>query len=215
MNIRKNIYPLTSVLILIGLLFSACSENIDDYNNEYANWQPRNEKAFRDTTNVAKHAIATAKKQYGEKWKQHCPWRFYRSYLITENSHASLEDSICVRIVEQSKKTEKPYYTDSVSINYMAQLIPTINYPNGKVCAHSGLTILPEFIFGEETSAPQGMFVKMLIPGMTTALMHMHLGDRWVIHMPAKLAYGEQGNKAIPANSNLKYDVQLVGIYRK
>ena len=50
-----------------------------------------------------------------------------------------------------------------------------------------------------------------LIPSKTqTALLKMHVGDRWLIHVPYQLAYGgSTSNASIPAFSNLVFDVAL------
>ena len=43
-----------------------------------------------------------------------------------------------------------------------------------------------------------------------TALLKMHVGDRWLIHVPYQLAYGgSTSNASIPAFSNLVFDVAL------
>ncbi|MFO7906508.1 MAG: FKBP-type peptidyl-prolyl cis-trans isomerase [Planctomycetota bacterium] len=51
-----------------------------------------------------------------------------------------------------------------------------------------------------------------VIPGWTEALQEMKVGGKWKLVVPAKLAYGEQGNRAVPPNSVLVFEVELLEI---
>lgn len=54
--------------------------------------------------------------------------------------------------------------------------------------------------------------VSGVIPGWTEALLLMKEGDKWQLAIPAKIAYGENGQGPIPANSTLLFDVELLGV---
>ena len=54
-----------------------------------------------------------------------------------------------------------------------------------------------------------------MVDGVTTALLNMNLGDRWEVYIPYQLGYKDKENGSIPACSMLKFDLYLVGIYRK
>lgn len=53
-----------------------------------------------------------------------------------------------------------------------------------------------------------------LIPGWVEALRLMRRGDRWLIHVPAELAYGEEGTPGgpIPPNADLNFEVELMDV---
>jgi len=51
-----------------------------------------------------------------------------------------------------------------------------------------------------------------VIPGWTEALLLMKEGDKWQLAIPAKIAYGENGQGPIPPNSTLLFDVELLGV---
>ncbi|OGG99720.1 MAG: hypothetical protein A2600_13930 [Candidatus Lambdaproteobacteria bacterium RIFOXYD1_FULL_56_27] len=52
-----------------------------------------------------------------------------------------------------------------------------------------------------------------VIPGWTEALGMMSVGSKWHLVIPAELAYGDRGmGGAIPPNSVLTFDVELLGI---
>jgi len=51
-----------------------------------------------------------------------------------------------------------------------------------------------------------------VIPGWTEALQLMKVGDKWQLVIPSELAYGAEGNQAIPPNSTLIFEIELLGI---
>jgi FKBP-type peptidyl-prolyl cis-trans isomerase FklB len=52
------------------------------------------------------------------------------------------------------------------------------------------------------------------IDGITTALMNMHIGDRWRVYIPQELGYRTTDNGSIPAFSTLIFDLSLMAYYR-
>jgi len=52
-----------------------------------------------------------------------------------------------------------------------------------------------------------------VIPGWQEALSLMKPGDRWLVHVPSELAYGEKGYPgAIPPNAVLNFEVELIDV---
>ena len=64
-----------------------------------------------------------------------------------------------------------------------------------------------------ERGMPAVFGVGQVIPGWTEALQLMKPGDKWMLYIPARLAYGDRamGDK-IPANSTLIFLVELLEI---
>ena len=64
-----------------------------------------------------------------------------------------------------------------------------------------------------ERGMPAIFGVGQVIPGWTEALQMMKPGDKWMLYIPARLAYGDRpmGDK-IPANSTLVFLVDLLEI---
>jgi FKBP-type peptidyl-prolyl cis-trans isomerase FklB len=52
-----------------------------------------------------------------------------------------------------------------------------------------------------------------LVEGFCTALMHMHKGDRWIVHIPYKLGYGTSTSSGIRAYSDLTFDIAVLEIW--
>jgi FKBP-type peptidyl-prolyl cis-trans isomerase FklB len=93
----------------------------------------------------------------------------------------------------------KPTATDSVVCNYSGKLI------NGT-----------EFDSSYKRGQPVTFPVTGVIKGWTEALQLMPVGSKWELFIPAELAYGEPGRgPAIPPNSTLIFEVELVSIQSK
>jgi len=93
----------------------------------------------------------------------------------------------------------KPTATDSVVCNYSGKLI------NGT-----------EFDSSYKRGQPVTFPVTGVIKGWTEALQLMPVGSKWQLFIPAELAYGEPGRPpAIPPNSTLVFDVELISVQSK
>ena len=57
---------------------------------------------------------------------------------------------------------------------------------------------------------PARFKVGQVIPGWTEALQLMKKGSKWELYIPSNLAYGERATGAIPQNSALIFEVELV-----
>ena len=93
-------------------------------------------------------------------------------------------------------KGKKPTETDVVVVNYVGK------FKDGKVFDSS-------IARGEPAVFP----VNGVIEGWTEGLQLMSVGSKFRFHVPSKLAYKEEGfGEAIPPNSDLMFEVELVDI---
>lgn len=93
-------------------------------------------------------------------------------------------------------KGKKPAPEDTVSVNYRGTLI-------------SGA----EFDSSYKRGQPATFAVKGVIAGWTEALQLMPEGSKWMLYIPANLAYGERGaGQMIGPNSTLIFEVELLSI---
>ena len=142
-----------------------------------------------------------------ELWAADPELQKYKNYALNESATAGNSDCIYVEVLEKGKGTETPMLTDTVRIAYRGRLIPSKTYPEGFVFDQSYLN---DFRW-ETAYATSGTG---WIAGMQTALLRMHVGDRWLIHVPYQLAYGSStSNSSIPAYSNLVFDVALYDVW--
>jgi len=69
-----------------------------------------------------------------------------------------------------------------------------------------------EFDSSYKRNQPASFTVTGVIRGWTEALQLMKVGSKWQLFIPSDLAYGKGGNRSIPPNSTLLFEVELLGI---
>ena len=69
-----------------------------------------------------------------------------------------------------------------------------------------------EFDSSYKRKQPATFNVTGVIKGWTEALQLMKVGSKWQLFIPSDLAYGKGGNRSIPPNSTLLFEVELLGI---
>ena len=172
-------------------LLSSCEEDDDDDGDdetEFDNWKERNDMVIAD-------------------WAADTSLKKVRNYTLNENAPAGNSDYVYVKVLEAGNGIGCPMLTDSVRIAFRGRLIPSKTYPEGYVFDQSYLND-----FSWKTAYPAQFPAPnvVLITGLQSALLQMHIGDRWLIHIPYNLAYGSSsGSTTIPAYSNLIFDVAL------
>ena len=99
--------------------------------------------------------------------------------------------------VLKSGEGKKPTKSDKVTVHYHGTLIDG--------------TIFDSSI---DRGTPASFPVGGVIPGWTEALQLMTEGDKWVLYIPAELAYGQRGTPggAIGPNSALVFEVELLSV---
>ena len=99
------------------------------------------------------------------------------------------------RIIETGRGTDCPQASSVVTCHYRGSLI------NGKV-----------FDSSFERQCPEAFRCRDLIPGFTSALLQMHVGDRWEVYIPQDQGYGTRSIPGIPGWSTLIFEIQLLNI---
>jgi FKBP-type peptidyl-prolyl cis-trans isomerases 1 len=54
--------------------------------------------------------------------------------------------------------------------------------------------------------------LREVVPGFTQALLQTKAGGKYKVMIPAKLAYGDKAAGPIPANSDLYFDIDVLGV---
>ena len=187
-----------AMLLAMPLLFTACSET-DETQEEYPDWKNKNQTFWnRLYTETRRHATAG-----------YTSWKIFKTYTKQDSISGVNTDYIIVHVKQAGTGSGSPLGTDSVSIRYTGQLLPSTSYPAGLVfdtTSPSGTT--------PATSGVAHLAVNGLVDGFATALQHMHIGDTWEVYMPWTLAYGETGSKSIPGFSVLKFEITLLSYAR-
>ncbi|MBE02151.1 FKBP-type peptidyl-prolyl cis-trans isomerase [Marinobacter lutaoensis] len=89
----------------------------------------------------------------------------------------------------------KPGADDTVKVHYTGELL------SGEV-----------FDSSRERGEPVTFALNQVIPGWTEGLQLMSEGARYKLYIPADLAYGPGGNRAIGPNETLIFDVELLDV---
>ncbi len=115
----------------------------------------------------------------------------------TQPGVVTLPSGLQYKIVKQGTGA-LPSATDKVKVNYTGTLV------NGKIFDSSYKNGLP-ITFG----------VDGVIAGWTEALQRMPVGSKWILYIPAELAYGPHTNQgAVPPNSAMIFEIELLSIIK-
>ena len=106
----------------------------------------------------------------------------------------SIADSLQYIVLEAGTGAS-PTESDMVLVHYSGQFI-------------DGTVFDSSYDRGEPITFP----VSGVIPGWSTLLTHMKVGDKWRAFIPPALAYGPTGNASIPPNKLLVFEMELLDI---
>ena len=114
---------------------------------------------------------------------------------IAKKDGVSVTDSGLAYEVIAAAEGDKPAATDNVTVHYEGTLI-------------DGTVFDSSIKRGEPTS----FTLNQVIPGWTEGLQLMAVGSQYRFHIPAALAYGENGPPGIGPNQTLVFEVELISI---
>jgi FKBP-type peptidyl-prolyl cis-trans isomerase FkpA len=63
-------------------------------------------------------------------------------------------------------------------------------------------------VFEQQNKVP--VLMQGMIPGFVKALQQTQAGGKYVVHIPAKMAYGDHAAGPIPANSDLTFEIEVL-----
>ena len=202
-KLAKGIAPcaqtvVAAMLMAMPLLFTACSET-NETQEEYPDWKNKNQTFWNKLyTETRRHATVG-----------YTSWKLFKTYTKQDSISGVNTDYIIVHVKQAGTGSGTPLGTDSVSVRYTGQLLPSTSYPAGYIfdtTSPAGTT--------DATAGVAHMAINSLTDGFATALQHMHIGDKWDVYVPWTLAYGAKGNKSIPGYSVLKFEISLLAYAR-
>ena len=130
-----------------------------------------------------------------QAWDTYTPWDSSREGV--QSTDSGLE---YVVLEEAEGDNPSPSGGDTVVVFYEGRLDET------------GEMFDSAFERGEPALFP----ANRVIPGWVEALQLMERGDRWLIHLPSDLAYGDEGTPGgpIPPNADLNFEVELMDVLK-
>lgn len=194
---KFRLYILFAFMAALTSGLASCSETNDEV-EEFPNWQATNEQYFDKKYSEVKQLVDGGNTE----------WKIIRAWTLEENVATHSYDHILANVLTEGKGSGCPLYTDSVKVHYSGRLLPSTSYPDGYEFDKSWTGD-----FYESTAVPRTFAVNAVVTGFSTALQHMHIGDKWRIYIPQQLGYGELTNPGA-AYSTLIFDVELVAYYR-
>lgn len=153
--------------------------------------QPGDDLVFRVELNKVFPA-PPPKEVDAQAWETYTPWDSSREGV------RKTESGLEYVILEAVEEGPSPQPQDRVVVFYEGRLDS-----NGEMFDSA-------YQRGEPMIFPAGR----LIPGWVEALSLMKRGERWLIHVPADLAYGEEGTPGgpIPPNADLNFELELLDV---
>ena len=182
----------TCLFLLSFLLLSStsCSEEVEE-EGEYDNWLARNEAVIAE-------------------WGSSSAFMKYKSYTKDQSSTGSSSDYVYVKVQESGSGTESPLFNDTIRVAYRLYYVPTKTYPQGYVVSETFTGTFNWNTIGVSDFVLSGS----MIDGFCTAVLNMHVGDRWIVNIPYPLGYGNPSTRSdIYSGSNLIYDLALVDFW--
>lgn len=119
----------------------------------------------------------------------------YLTELRKDSDIKELRGGVLYKVITTGDSEKTPSPRSIVTCYYKGSLI------DGKVFDNS---------FGAK--CPSAFRVNELINGFQIALVNMHVGDHWMVYIPANMGYGEMKTGDIPANSTLIFEIELCSI---
>ncbi len=126
-----------------------------------------------------------------------------------------LESGLEITFINEANG-EKPKPSDIVDIYYAGF------FADGKIFDTNIVETAKEFgVYDERRAAdPRGYApIPMpyspearMIPGFKEGVQQMKVGDKAILFIPSHLGYGERGNRGIPPNSDLIFELEMVSI---
>jgi FKBP-type peptidyl-prolyl cis-trans isomerase FklB len=119
------------------------------------------------------------------------------AFLATNKSNPgviTLPDGLQYKVITAGTGA-KPTTDATVTVNYRGTFIDGTEFDSSAKSGH-----------------PMDIQANHVIPGWTEALTNMPAGSKWQLFIPSELAYGERGNRGIPPNAALLFDLELLAV---
>lgn len=138
-------------------------------------------------------------------WAKAMPWP-------TDSSEVQRRPSGLEYFPVQSAPANSPSPTDAdiVTVHFETRLEAT-KQEEGETAEAFRMRSLDLSTYDE--GQPIDFPVKDLVPGWAEAIKLMHTGDRWMVRMPAQVAYQDEGNGRIPPGATTILEIQLLGFH--
>jgi len=116
------------------------------------------------------------------------------AHVKTNNINAIKDGSGLQYVITQIGTGAKPIASSSVTFNYEGKLLAT------------------GAVFDKSTTVPLTLPLTNIIKGLQIGLPLLSAGGKATFYIPSSLGYGPSKSNAIPSNSNLIFEIELVSV---
>ncbi len=203
----------TFLLLVFSIFVASCEEREEI--TKYDNWKERNQN-FRDSIAELANENYIATLEDIRKVKE-------GELFILQDviSSTNKEDSYiyCKKLVA-NPDGERPFWLSTINVYYCGTLINGEKF-GGNFDGYTALDREISFPFKKYPSEDFDVTTQFTISsdapyylstGWCTFLQYMQTGERWLIYVPWRSAYGTEGKDDIPGYSVLIFDVTLESI---
>lgn len=197
----------------VALLCLASCKEEDDTIEEFPNWVAANDAYFSQLVADTRAKIAAGDTS----------WELFLGHNIPTTGHSNqYYDYIVVQklasVGGSGSALVTPILTDTVQVHCKGNL-----KPSASKYKDVGMQFYTTYngVYMEGVSTPAQFAVSQLVPGFSTAVMHMQYnketkeGDYWRVYIPYQLAYGTTTSGSIPGGSTLIYEIRLANCWRR
>ncbi|KEY91434.1 FKBP-type peptidyl-prolyl cis-trans isomerase fkpA [Candidatus Photodesmus blepharus] len=118
----------------------------------------------------------------------------FRTKFEEEDSVIKTKTGLLYQVIREAEG-ERPKNTDTVQVHYKGTLIDGTQFDSSY-----------------DRGEPATLKLNRVIPGWTEGIQLMPIGSKFKFVIPPELAYGSQDTPAIPANSTLVFEVELLKV---
>lgn len=133
------------------------------------------------------------------KQKSIGPWQQqnaeYMKQISQDPEARPLGAGVYYKVLSSGSGERSPQQFSVVTCHYKGSLV------TGKVFDNS-----------YDRGCPEAFRCRDLIAGFTLALLHMKVGDHWMVYIPYDQGYGSRNSGPIPAFSTLIFEIELLSI---
>jgi FKBP-type peptidyl-prolyl cis-trans isomerase len=221
---------LLGIAVILSMVAAACQNggvssvkltNEKDSASYYMGFVTANQRFTQngmDTLINAKAVMYGIDQAMGKKVKidDNTAYQYINKYLNAKYMAMMEKMKVDAEKFMEDNKTKPGVVVDSSGIQYQVLVQGTGPHPSltDKVMVKYEGKFTNDSVFDSNLKSPEPAIfgLNQVIRGWGIGLQLMTVGSKYKLFIPPTLGYGEQGNKSIPPQSVLIFEVELVGI---
>jgi peptidylprolyl isomerase/FKBP-type peptidyl-prolyl cis-trans isomerase FklB len=170
-------------IVIAALLLTACGKDNENLIDE--DWKRKNEQAFNDLANNPE---------------------------FTELKSLGNNGSVYYRVLQKGEG-KRLFYNSRAEVYYKGWFVATNANNTIKAGDVFDRQLFDDGVTLKVAVSSQSVgdgYGRLDVYGWTIALQYMIEGDKWEIHIPYQLGYGERGERGIPGYTTLAFEIEVI-----